>query len=62
VKDIKKNEKFTKDNIKVIRPGYGIEPYFYEKIINRLSPVNINKQTPLKKRMLNKLRIKISNS
>ena len=62
VKDIKKNEKFTKDNIKVIRPGYGIEPYFYEKIINRLSPVNINKQTPLKKKVLNKLRIKISNS
>jgi len=62
VKDIKKNEKFTKDNIKVIRPGYGIDPYFYEKIINRLSPVNINKQTPLKKRMLNKLRIKISKS
>ncbi len=61
VKDIKKNEKFTKDNIKVIRPGYGIEPYFYEKIINRLSPVNINKQTPLKKRVLNKLKIKISN-
>jgi pseudaminic acid synthase len=62
VKDIKKNEKFTKDNIKVIRPGYGIDPYFYEKIINRLSPVNINKQTPLKKKILNKLRIKISNS
>jgi len=62
VKDIKKNEKFTKDNIKVIRPGYGIDPYFYEKIINRLSPVNINKQTPLNKKILNKLRIKISNS
>lgn len=57
LENIKKNEKFTKDNIKIIRPGYGIEPYFYEKIINKLCPINIKKQTPLKKIILKKLGI-----
>ena len=59
VRNIKKNEKFTKDNIRVIRPGYGIEPYYYDKIINKLSPIKINKDMPLKKRVLKKLKILI---
>jgi pseudaminic acid synthase len=59
VRNIKKDEKFTKDNIRVIRPGYGIEPYYYDKIINKLSPININKDSPLKKKVLKKLKILI---
>jgi len=34
-KNIKKGEKFTRDNIKVIRPGHGIEPKYYNKILNK---------------------------
>ena len=51
-KDIKKGEKFTKNNIRVIRPGYGLPPKYYEKILNKKSPVNISKNEPLKSNVL----------
>ena len=57
VSDIKKGEKFTKKNIRIIRPGYGIQPIFFEKLINKKSPYNIKRETPLKKLVLKKLRI-----
>ena len=47
-KDIKKGEKFTKNNIRVIRPGYGLAPKYYSKILNKKSPINISKDEPLK--------------
>ena len=47
-KNIKKGEKFSKDNIKVIRPGYGLAPKYFNKILNKKSPVNISKEEPLK--------------
>ena len=37
VKDIQKGEKFSKDNIRRIRPGFGIAPKFYEQIIGQVS-------------------------
>ena len=49
IKDISKKEKFTKNNIKIIRPGYGLDPYHFEKLINKKSPINIKAETPLKK-------------
>jgi pseudaminic acid synthase len=57
VSDIKKGEKFTKNNIRVIRPGFGIQPFYFEKLINKKSPFNLNRKTPLKKSLLKKLRI-----
>jgi sialic acid synthase SpsE len=57
VSDIKKGEKFTKKNIRVIRPGFGIQPMYFEKLINKKSPSNIKRQTPLKKSLLKKLKI-----
>ena len=47
-KEIKKGDKFTKDNIRVIRPGYGLEPKYYNKILNKKCPLSINKNEPLK--------------
>ena len=35
VKDIKIGEILTKDNIKVIRPGYGLMPVYYENILGK---------------------------
>ena len=35
VKDIKAGETLTKDNIKVIRPGYGLAPKYYENLIGK---------------------------
>ena len=57
VLDIKKGEIFTKKNIRVIRPGFGIQPVYFEKLINKKSPFNINRETPVKKSLLKKLRI-----
>jgi len=57
VSDIKKGEKFTKKNIRVIRPGFGIQPFYYEKLINKKSPSNIKCETPIRKSLLKKLKI-----
>ena len=32
-KNLKVNEKITKSNIKVVRPGYGLHPKYYFKVI-----------------------------
>ena len=59
VSDIKKGEKFTKKNIRVIRPGFGIQPVYFERLINQKSPFNIKSQTPLSKILLRKLKISL---
>ena len=59
VLDIKKGEKFTKKNIRVIRPGFGVQPVYFEKLINKRSPFDIKRETPLKKLLLKKLRVSI---
>jgi pseudaminic acid synthase len=59
IRDIKKNEKFSLKNIRVIRPGFGVHPIYFEKLINKKSPFNIRKQTSLKKSLLKKLNILI---
>jgi len=48
VKDIKKGEKFTKENLRSIRPGYGIAPKYLEKITGKISKIKIQKGTPMK--------------
>jgi pseudaminic acid synthase len=55
--DIKKGEKFTKKNIRVIRPGFGIQPIYFEKLINKKAPFSIKSETALKKLLLKKLNI-----
>ena len=57
VSDIKKGEKFNKKNIRVIRPGFGIQPVYFEKLLNKKSPFNIKRETPIKKLLLKKLKI-----
>ena len=57
ISDINKGEKFTKKNIKVIRPGFGIQPVYFEKLINKRSPFDIKTETPLKKSLLKRLKI-----
>ncbi len=54
-KNIKKGEIFTKNNIKVVRPGYGLEPKYFNKILNKKSPVRILKNEPLKLSLLKNL-------
>jgi len=47
VKDMKNGEKFTVRNIRSIRPGYGLAPKYYDKIIGKSARKNITAGTPL---------------
>lgn len=47
VKDIKAGEKFTEENIRVIRPGYGMKPKYFREILGKKSSKAINSGTPL---------------
>ena len=47
VKLIDKGDTFTKDNIKVIRPGDGLEPKYYDMLIGRKAKTDIPFATPL---------------
>lgn len=47
VEDIKKGEKFTEENIKIIRPGYGINPKYYKQILGNVAKIDIKKGEPL---------------
>jgi pseudaminic acid synthase len=47
VKNIKKGEMFTKENIRCIRPGYGAHPRYYEGILGRNAPADLLIGTPL---------------
>tara|TARA_A100000164_G_C21933895_1_gene787060 strand:+ start:694 stop:1728 length:1035 start_codon:yes stop_codon:yes gene_type:complete len=57
IADIKKGEKFTKRNIKRIRPGFGLEPIYFESLLNKKCPINISKHSPLTGKILKKLNI-----
>lgn len=47
VRDIQKGEVFTEENIRVIRPGDGIHPKYYEKLLGKLSNQDYFKGQPL---------------
>ncbi|WGS63896.1 pseudaminic acid synthase [Marinitoga aeolica] len=51
-KDIKKGEIFTKENIKVVRPGYGLHPKYYNYILGKKSLMDIKRGTPMRLDML----------
>ena len=52
IKDIKSGEKFTSANIRSIRPGYGLAPKYYEKIIGLIAAKDIECGTPLSKDLI----------
>lgn len=47
VKDIKKGELLTEENIRVIRPGYGLAPRFYDDVLGQVALNDIKRGTPL---------------
>jgi len=52
VKDINKGEKLTEENIRSIRPGYGLPPRHYKKIMGKIAVKNIKKGTPVNQKMI----------
>jgi pseudaminic acid synthase len=49
-KDIKKNEIFTKDNLKIVRPSNGLDPIYYKNVLGKKSKSSLKFGTPLKKK------------
>ncbi len=47
VKDIKKGEVITKEHIRSIRPGFGLAPKFYEKVLGKTARLDIVRGTPV---------------
>ena len=47
VKNIKAGEKLTEDNIRVIRPGYGLKPKYYEDLLGQKALGDIARGTPI---------------
>ena len=48
VKDVEKGEKLTADNIRIIRPGNGIPPKFYDIILGKIASCDIKRGTPMR--------------
>lgn len=52
IKDMKKGEKFTSENIGSYRPNLGISPKYYNEILGRKAVKDIKANTPLKKELI----------
>lgn len=55
VKDIKKGEVLTEDNVRIIRPGYGLKPKYYPQVIGQKALMDIKRGTPLQFGMIGEL-------
>ncbi len=53
-KEIKPGDKFTEDNIKIIRPANGLNPKYYYDLIKQKSTKNIGKFKPIPKNIIKK--------
>lgn len=47
VQDMKKGDIFTKKNIRIIRPGFGLEPKYYDVFLGKRVKQDIQRGTPL---------------
>lgn len=47
VKDIQVGEAFTPENVRVIRPGYGLAPKYYKKLLGKKAQVSFSAGDPI---------------
>ena len=47
VKDIQKGEVLTKENVRSIRPGFGLHPKYYDVVLGQRAKIDLFKGTPL---------------
>lgn len=52
VRNIKRGELFTTENVKSIRPGYGLHPKYLKNVIGKKAKTNIERGEPLKNHMI----------
>lgn len=48
VKDIKKGEVFSKENVRAIRPGDGLEPKYLESVFGKRAKMHLQRGTPMR--------------
>lgn len=58
-KDIKKGELLTPDNIRIIRPGNGLSPKYYNEILGQCALEDIKFGTPMKQSLIGQKQKKI---
>ena len=46
-KDIKAGDLFTKDNLRLVRPGYGLGPEYYDVVLGKRVSRDVSKGTPM---------------
>lgn len=49
VEDISAGDEFTPENVRSIRPGYGLLPKYYNEVLGKICKVDIRRGTPLSK-------------
>ena len=54
VKDVEAGEEFTTENLRIIRPGDGLHPRDYERILGKKASFSIKKGTPMDWKYVNK--------
>ena len=54
ISDITKGELFNKKNVRVIRPGNGLAPKHYKSVLGKRAVCNIDKGTPLIRKLIKK--------
>lgn len=47
VEDVKKGEILTEQNTRIIRPGYGLKPKYYDAVLGKAAKMDIQRGTPL---------------
>jgi len=52
VRDIKKGDLFTQENLRLIRPGYGMPPKFFDKVLGKRARKFLRKGTPLSREVV----------
>ncbi len=54
VKNIAKGERFTHENIRSIRPGYGLAPKYISAVLGQTAAKDISRGTPLSNELINR--------
>lgn len=54
IKEIRKGELMTEENIRVIRPGYGLKPKYYREILGKRASQDIKEGIPIEWEMIQK--------
>lgn len=47
-RDVRAGEVFTEENLRVVRPGYGLEPRYFRQVLGRRAAADTVKGTPLR--------------